>query len=67
MQGGASQKGAKDVATEINGIDHEAIAVEALRSVPRDVPAEWALQVAQAAATLALVAEVRALREWGAS
>lgn len=44
-------------------MNHEAAAVEALRSVPRGVPPELAVQVAQAAATLALVAEVRELRE----
>ena len=44
-------------------IDHESRAVEALQSVPRDVSPEVAVQVAQAAATLALVHEVRLLRE----
>lgn len=44
-------------------VDHEAAAVEALESIPRDVSPELAVQVAQAAATLALVAEVRAFRE----
>ena len=47
----------------MSAINHEAAAVEALRSVPGDVSPELAVQVAQAAATLALVAEVRALRE----
>lgn len=48
----------------MNGrIDHEAHAVTALRSIPQDVTPELAVPVAQVAATLALVAEVRELRE----
>ena len=44
-------------------VDHEANAIEALSSVPREVYPELAVQVAQAAATLAVVEELRLLRE----
>ena len=43
----------------MSAINHEAAAVEALRSVPGDVSPELAVQVAQAAATLALVEQQR--------